>query len=77
MKTYMKKGKHIFSKDEFLLLKKLTNEKVKSDRDTQKKLRAKIRKIGFYWENYSNAKPGYTVEHLEELRSQEKIKIVN
>jgi hypothetical protein len=73
----MQRGKHTFSKAEFLQIKMLTNEKVKSDRGTQKRLRAKIRRIGFYWENYSSAKPGYTVKHLEELLFQGKIKIVN
>lgn len=66
-----------FTKSEISEIKKLINEKVKSGTTEQKAVRAKIRRTyGFYWSDFSNTKPGYTVEDLQNLIDTKKIKVV-
>jgi hypothetical protein len=69
--------KNTFTKSEIAEIKKLINEKVKSGTTAQKTVRDKIRKMyGFYWSDYSNSKPGYTVEDLQSLIDTNKVKVV-
>lgn len=58
------KGKSTFSKSEAKQIKKLIEQKLISDKATQKKIRDKIRAIGFYMTDFSNKKK-YTVDDFE------------
>lgn len=70
------KGKNIFTNSEIREIKRLINIKVISSTNKQKGIRAKIRKIGFYFSNYSSKK-GYTLADLEKLILLKKIKIIS
>lgn len=67
--------KTTFTKSEYTELKKLISQKVLADRSEQKKIRDKIRKIGFHYSNFSSKK-GYDVSDLEELVRNKQIKII-
>ena len=69
------KGKNRFTKNEIYQLKKLIAKKVISSKYEQKKIRDKIRNIGFYFTDFSNKK-GYTVNDLEILINSGLIEIV-
>ena len=56
------KGKTNFTSIEAKKIKELINLKVKSDKITQKRIRDKIRAIGFYYSDFSSSKHGYTVK---------------
>ena len=60
------KGKNRFTNNEINQLKILIEQKVISSKYEQKKIRDKIRKIGFYFTDFSNEK-GYTVNDLEDI----------
>jgi hypothetical protein len=66
--------KTIFTKDEYEELKELISLKVLSDRNEQKKIRDRIRKIGFHFQDFSTKK-GYTVTDIECLEKTGKIRI--
>lgn len=68
------KGKRKFTKNEIDLIKYLIKQKCSADRNTQKTIRNKIRKIGFYYTDFSNTK-GYTPEGFEELIQTGDIKV--
>ncbi len=42
------KGKNVFTKQEIEELRELIRQRVKADRNAQKRIRDKMRKIGFY-----------------------------
>lgn len=67
--------KTTFTKSEYAELKKLISKKVLADRSEQKRIRDKIRKIGFYYSDFSSKK-GYHVSDLEELVRNKLIKII-
>ena len=69
------KGLNTFTNSEILALKKLIAEKEIATPDKQKGIRGKIRKIGFYFSDFSSRKDGYSVADFEELISLKKIKI--
>lgn len=69
------KGLNTFTNSEILTLKKLIAEKEIATPDKQKGIRGKIRKIGFYFSDFSSRKDGYSVADFEELISLKKIKI--
>jgi len=69
------KGKNIFTSLEVKELIELIAEKVVATPDKQKGIRAKIRKIGFYYSDFSSKKDGYTVADFEALISSGQIKI--
>lgn len=64
------KGKDTFTKAEVEAIKKLIKEKLDAG-DKQKGIRAKIRRKGFYWEEYHPIaevpKVEYNVENFEKL----------
>lgn len=70
------KGKNIFTEHEVNIIRELLIEKVKSTTNEQKRIRNRIRKIGFYITDYANKK-GFTVDDFNELIEYKKIKIVN
>ena len=70
------KGKNLFSKSEFKQLKTLIKEKQTADKTEQKSIRNRIRKIGFYFSDFSNQKKGYDISDLEQLVNTGEIKIV-
>lgn len=65
------KGKDTFTKAEVEAIKKLIKEKLQAPGDKQKGIRAKIRRKGFYWEEYHPIaevpKVEYNVENFEKL----------
>ena len=68
------KGKNIFTTSQIDEIKKLIAEKVRATEDKQKGIRAKIRKLGFYYSDFSTKKDGYTVADFESLISSGQIK---
>jgi GH18 family chitinase len=72
------KGKTTFTQTEVDKIKELIIEKLRTTPNKQKVIRDKIRKIGFYYTDFSQAKVkgGYTVEDFELLISSGMIKIV-
>ena len=69
------KGKNTFTSSEIQTIKKLIAEKVAETADKQKGIRAKIRKIGFHYSDFSAKKDGYTVSDFELLIRLGQIKI--
>lgn len=65
------KGKKKFTSKEEHKIKELIRLKLQASSDEQKKIRAKIRDIGFYWEDFHPRteipKVEYNVENFEEL----------
>jgi hypothetical protein len=61
------KGKTQFTEEEIKTLKYLISEKVISSPLQQKRIRDKIRQIGFFYSDFSNSKHGYTCQDLDEL----------
>ena len=70
------KGKNQFLKSEFEQLKTLIKEKQTADKTEQKSIRNRIRKIGFYFSDFSNQKKGYNISDLEQLVKTGEIKVV-
>jgi hypothetical protein len=58
------KGKKIFTVVEAEKIKKVIEQKLVSDKDTQKSIRDEIRALGFYITDFSNKKK-YTVADFE------------
>lgn len=71
------KGLNTFTNSEILELKKLIAEKEIATPDKQKGIRRKIRKIGFYFSDFSSKKDGYSVADFEEFISLKKIVIID
>ncbi len=67
--------KTTFTKSEYAELKKLISQKVLADRSEQKRIRDKIRKIGFHYSDFSSKK-GYNVSDLEELVRNKQVRII-
>jgi hypothetical protein len=63
-----------FTKNEYNELKLLISKKALSDRDEQKKIRNRIRRIGFHFSDFSSKKR-YDVSDLEELVKSGQIQI--
>ena len=70
------KGKNTFTISEIESIKKLIIEKINETPYNQKRIRDKIRKIKFYFSDFSNKK-GYTVEDFEQLINSGEIKIIS
>lgn len=72
------KGKDVFTAEEADKIRVLIEEKVKSSTEEQKKIRDKIRKIGFYYTDFysSMVQNGYTVDDFNELIKSGKITII-
>lgn len=72
------KGKNKFTQQEIATIKRLITEKCRAttDKQKQKQIRAKIRRIGFYYEDFFGAREEYTIERLDELIRAERIMIV-
>ncbi|WP_313157547.1 GIY-YIG nuclease family protein [Sphingobacterium multivorum] len=71
------KGQNTFTSSEIQKIKKLIAEKVVSTPDNQRGIRAKIRKIGFHYSDFSSKKEGYTVADFDALIHSGQIKITN
>ncbi|MEP7251685.1 MAG: DNA-deoxyinosine glycosylase [Ginsengibacter sp.] len=70
------KGKKSFNKSEVEQIQKLIAENLRTTPDKQKGIRAKIRKIGFYFSDFSSKNNGYTVADFEALIHSGAIKVV-
>lgn len=68
------KGQKCFTKLQIKEIKKLIADKVRATPDKQKGIRKKIRKLGFYYSDFSNKKGGYTVEYFKTLIHSGQIK---
>lgn len=64
----------VFSKDEYAQIETLVRSLEKADKEKQKGIRGKIRKIGLYWSEVASGLP-YTVENLRKLVSNGIIKV--
>ena len=70
------KGKSTFTKTESDVIEKLINDKLNSNSDKQKSIRNKIRKIGFYYSDFSASKHGYTVKDYKDLINTGQVVII-
>lgn len=70
------KGKNTLMKSEIEAIKKLIAEKVKASPREQKVIRSRIRKLGFYYSDFSASKHGYTVEDFDAILNSGRIKII-
>jgi hypothetical protein len=70
-------SKTTFTKEEYEEVLKLVRQKLEADGDTQKKIRGRIRKIGFRWNELTNRKSGFDVEGVQNLLSEGLISIVD
>ena len=62
----MERGKRVFTKEEIDELKNLITQLEEADSKTQKSIRAKLRRIGLYWQEVGQGMP-YTVENFQHL----------
>lgn len=69
------KGQNTFTSLQIQTIKKLIAEKIAATPDKQKRIRAEIRNIGFYYLDFSSKKDGYTVADFEALIRSGQIKI--
>lgn len=69
------KGQNTFTSLQIQTIKKLIAEKAVATTDKQKVIRAKIRKIGFHYSDFSSKKDGYIVADFEALIRSGQIKI--
>jgi len=58
------KGKSTFTQIEAMAIKKLIEQKQGADKESQKRIRDEIRKLGFYITDFTTKKK-YTVEDFE------------
>lgn len=68
-------GKTQFTSEEFEDIKGLVHELRRADRDGQKTIRGKMRRIGFYITDFSG--PGFTTGDLDDLVTSGRIKIID
>ena len=69
------KGKSQFTQNEADEIRRLLRSKVSADRDTQKRLRDKMRKIGFYITDFSASSEGFDESDFDVLIHQKRITI--
>ncbi len=69
------KGQKAFTKDQIKKISELIAEKVRAPADRQKAIRSKIRKMGFYYSDFSSEKSGYTVADFDSFIRAGLIKI--
>lgn len=70
------KGKRVFTSNEITELKKLIEEKIIASPEKQKGIRNKIRNLKFYYSDFRDDKPGYTIKDLENLIQSGEIKVI-
>jgi len=68
--------KKSFTNTEIEQIKKLIAEKLLATPDKQKGIRAKIRKTGFHFSDFSSEKNGYTIADFEKLISSGAVKVI-
>ena len=71
------RGKKQFTTLEAQKIKELIERKVKAESNEQNAIRAKIRKIGFYYSEFSSKKVGYTVTDFQNLINANQITIID
>lgn len=70
------KGKNAFMPQEIQELKRLIAKKVRAKPNKQKTIRNQIRKIGFYYSDFSSDKHGYTTADLDSLIASGQIRVI-
>ena len=68
-------GRSEFTPDEITELRRLISEKQTADRDRQKALRGRMRRIGFYISDFATDYSGFVVSDLDELMSRGTISV--
>lgn len=66
-----------FSRTEAADIRETLRTLRRADRDTQKRLRARLRRMGFYITDYSTAGDGFTEGDFEALVRRSTVKIVD
>ena len=61
------KGRKVFTADEVAQIKQLLREKARADATTQKTIRGKIRKLGFYIEDFALDWSGFRAVDFQRL----------
>ena len=69
------KGKTRFTRDEISALKAMLHELRRADRDQQKAIRGKMRRLGFYISDFGG--PGFTSGDLDDLIKMGRIKVID
>ena len=64
-----------FSHDEYEKIRELTKQKLLAPSDKQKGIRAKLRRMGFYWDDYNPKGTPFNLETLEQLFAKGILKI--
>ena len=70
------KGRTRFTSDEAREIRELLTQKSRADRDGQKRIRGRIRKLGFYITDFSNAGDCFTRADFEALLNRGAISII-
>jgi hypothetical protein len=70
------KGQNTFTTSQIDEIKRLIADKVEATPYKQKGIRAKIRKLGFHYSDFSSKKDGYTVADFEALIRSGQIKVI-
>ena len=63
----MAQGRRQFTLEEAEQIRNLLREKTRADRDQQKRIRGKLRKIGFYITDFDNSSEAFTEADFNEL----------
>ena len=75
-RTKKMKGKTEFNQIEVYEIKKLVKQKELASTSEQKNIRGKIRRLGFYYSDYSSKKENYNLNDFEALIKNGSIKII-
>lgn len=65
-----------FTRQEYETIRELTRQKLAVSSDKQKGIRAKLRKMGFYWDDYNPPRTPFNLETLEQLFRNGTLKII-
>ena len=65
-----------FTRQEYETIRELTRQKLAVSSDKQKGIRAKLRKMGFYWDDYNPPRTPFNLETLEQLFRNGTLRII-
>lgn len=66
-----------FTKKEYEEIRELTRQKMAAPSNKQKVIRAKIRRLGFYWNDYNSSKTPFNLKTLEQLFDNGTLRLVD
>lgn len=60
-------ARYEFTQEEYEKIRELTRQKLAASPEKQKGIRGKLRRMGFYWEDYNPKRTSFNLETLEQL----------